>query len=68
MNIFTKHPHSVGETYLQHMKFACKFGSQLIGGGIACVIHAIFPFFFQNTGSQITIKLAKKFENRNQTK
>lgn len=64
MNIFTKHPHSIGETYIQHWRVAFKFGSRLLGGGLACMIHAFFPFLFQTTGSRITLQLAEKFENR----
>lgn len=43
-NPFTKHPHSVGETYLQHLLIAWKGTYRL---GISAVIfffHAIFPF------------------------
>ncbi len=64
MNIFTAHPHSVGETYLQHMRFALKFGSRMIVGGCACIIHAIFPFLFQTTGSRMIHYLQENFINR----
>ncbi len=64
MNIFTKHPKSIGETYLQHLYFASIFGAKMVAGGLACMIHAIFPFVFQNTGSRMAIKLSEKFTNR----
>lgn len=54
-SIFTKHPHSVGETYLEHMFFALKFGAGLVWGGIACIIHSIFTFWFQKTGSSTAL-------------
>ena len=63
-NIFTRHPHSVGESYFQHCKFALSFGLKMIIGGAACLIHAIFPFFFQKTGSDILIKLIHFFIER----
>lgn len=44
---FTQHPFSVGETYLQHFKYALLFGVSMLMGGLACIIHAIFPFLFQ---------------------
>lgn len=44
-NIFTDHPHSIGETYFKHLLFAGQFGVTMIIGGVVCLIHAIFPFF-----------------------
>jgi len=48
---FTDHPASVGETYFEHMGRASCFGLRMIGGGIACLVHALLPFLFQRTGS-----------------
>jgi heme/copper-type cytochrome/quinol oxidase subunit 1 len=56
-NIFTQHPKSVNETYLQHMKFALLFGMTMIIGGIGCLIHAVLPFLFIQTGTNYLIKL-----------
>jgi hypothetical protein len=63
-NIFTVHPRSIGETYLQHLKFALIFGIKMLIGGIACIIHAVFPFLFQHTGSNILIKMVYFFVER----
>ena len=49
---FTEHPNSVGETYLEHMGMAFRFGCRLLLSGIACLLHGIFPFLFIKTGSQ----------------
>ena len=51
-NPFTKHPHEVGETYGEHFSNAFRFGLTMIGGGIACLVHAIFPFLCERTGSE----------------
>ena len=51
MKLFTKHPHSVGETYLEHMKFASGCGFCLVMAGLACIVHSIFPFWFKTTAS-----------------
>jgi hypothetical protein len=48
---FTDHPETVGETYLQHMGSASWFAMTMFVGGTACLLHAIFPFAFQKTGS-----------------
>ena len=57
MNPFTAHPHSVGESYVEHGLFACRYGAKMTLGGIAALLHGIFPFLFQTTGSRITREL-----------
>jgi len=61
-NPFTAHPNSVGETYLQHGLFACRYGAKMTAGGIAALVHGILPFFFQTTGSRITRELNATLE------
>jgi hypothetical protein len=48
---FTEHPGSVGESYGEHFVSASKFSISMIFGGIACLIHGLFPFVFVSTGS-----------------
>ncbi|MGN6515137.1 MAG: DUF6356 family protein [Rhizomicrobium sp.] len=50
-DIFTSHPHSVGETYSQHLASACSFGVRMVVAGSACLLHGVFPFLFVRTGS-----------------
>jgi len=54
-NFFTHHPHSINETYPEHLRFASVTGLKLIGAGMACLIHSFCPFWFENTAST-TIK------------
>lgn len=63
-NIFTEHPHSVGETYFQHLKFASLFAFRMIIGGFACLIHAFLPFVFKKTGSNMLLKSTHHFVTR----
>ena len=49
--LFTDHPASVGETYLQHLLQALGFALRMLAGGLACLIHAFLPFLFVRTGS-----------------
>lgn len=63
-NIFTKHPHSLEETYFQHLFFALKFGVTMLLGGLACIMHAIFPFLFEKTGSNLLLKMTHNFIER----
>lgn len=50
--LFTEHPASVGETYGEHLAMATGFGTRMILGGLACLLHGIFPFLFVKTGSK----------------
>ena len=61
-NPFTAHPHSVGESYLEHGLFACRYGAKMTAGGLAALLHGVFPFLFQATGSRITRELAATLE------
>jgi hypothetical protein len=63
-NIFTDHPQSMNETYWQHFACAVKFGSKMFIGGIACLIHAIFPFIFQKTGSNLLFQMMHDYVDR----
>lgn len=52
-NPFTDHPASVGETYSEHLVHASGFGFAMLKGGVVCLVHALLPFMFEKTGSQI---------------
>ena len=56
-NPFTAHPHSVGETYPEHFRFALAYGWRMTRGGIAALLHAVFPFLFEKTASALTDEL-----------
>ncbi len=49
---FTEHPASVGESYFQHMGMAFSFSAKMLGAGVCCFFHGLFPFLFVKTGSQ----------------
>ena len=61
-NPFTAHPRDVGETYLEHGLFACRYGAKMTAGGIAAFLHGLLPFLFQTTGSRITRELNETLE------
>ena len=61
-NPFTAHPRQVGETYLQHGFFACRYGLKMLAGGAAAFLHGLFPFLFETTGSRITRELNAMLE------
>ncbi len=57
MSIFTNHPKAIGETYGQHFIHAGGFGFSMIGGGIACLLHAVCPWLCEKTGSDMIRRL-----------
>ncbi len=56
-NLFTAHPASVGESYGRHFRFALAFGMRMTLGGLAAVVHAVFPFLFITTASRALERL-----------
>ena len=62
---FTKHPHSINESYLEHMFAAGYYGFKMVIAGLACIIHAIFPFLFESAASDCAKEINKAVENRN---
>ncbi|RJY10027.1 DUF6356 family protein [Aurantiacibacter aquimixticola] len=68
LKAFTKHPATVGETYFKHLAHAGGFGSRMVLGGLACIVHAIFPFLFIKTGSRLIADLHRRMiEQRTRT-
>lgn len=64
MKLFTEHPATVGETYLQHFRKAMGFASALTVNGLACFIHAFFPFLFKTNASDCVISLHDELKER----
>lgn len=50
--LFSEHPASVGETYLQHMRVALGFAGPLARAAGAASVHAFLPFLFKTTASR----------------
>jgi hypothetical protein len=57
MKLFTQHPASVNESYVEHLFMASIFSLKLLLASTACFLHAIFPFMFERTGSHIITEL-----------
>jgi len=55
--LFTHHPAAVGESYGEHLLAASGFGFRMLLGAIACLIHAVLPFLFVTTGSNMIREL-----------
>ncbi len=55
--LFTEHPRSVDESYLQHLAAALGFSVRLALAALACLVHAFLPFLFVKTGSAMITTL-----------
>jgi hypothetical protein len=64
LDLFTRHPRTVDETYVEHMGVAWSFAVPMLLGGLACFVHGIFPFLFETTGSRCVKTLYTRIANR----
>jgi hypothetical protein len=55
--LFSDHPQSIGESYVEHAAVASSFGFRMLLGGLACLVHALVPGLFTATGSQVITQL-----------
>lgn len=61
---FLSHPHSVNESYMQHMAFALRFAVTLLLAALAALVHAILPFLFEKTASRMIAGMYARTQNR----
>tara|TARA_Y100000817_G_C16451964_1_gene365416 strand:+ start:158 stop:406 length:249 start_codon:yes stop_codon:yes gene_type:complete len=62
--IFTEHPHSIGETYFEHLICAAGYGLKMIFVGFAAIIHSVFPFLFETTASDLAKEITGDVDSR----
>ena len=62
--LFTQHPQSLGMSWLSHGVGAAKIGSELIGAGCACFVHAIVPGWFTETAGRTVVRLHDHMQRR----
>jgi hypothetical protein len=58
--LFLDHPASLGESYGEHLREASRFGLAMVGGGLACMVHALVPALFETRGSDTVAQLHDK--------
>ena len=63
-NIFTEHPKSVGETYFQHLFNSLRYTFTFLLLFFITFIHAILPFLFVRTASDIVCEMSADMECR----
>ena len=50
--LFLDHPRSIGMGWIGHGIGAVQIGFRMIGGGLACLVHAIVPALFTETAGR----------------
>ena len=56
-SFLTRHLQSVDETYFEHFGQALRFSITLAVAAVVCLVHALLPFLFERTGSQLIDRL-----------
>tara|TARA_B000000475_G_C15677084_1_gene316549 strand:+ start:215 stop:481 length:267 start_codon:yes stop_codon:yes gene_type:complete len=62
-NLFNKHPSDVGMSYFRHMLLSLKFSIMLFIASIKAFLHALFPFMFETSTSDVVAKINKKLNS-----
>jgi hypothetical protein len=64
LELMTRHPDAVGETYGEHLGTAWSISATLMAAGFACLIHGLLPFAFQTTASRTIGRLHNRISQR----
>ena len=65
--LFTHHPRSLGLSWAGHAAGAVRIGAAMIGGGAACIVHAVVPGWFTETAGRIVVRLHDHMQHRRAT-
>jgi hypothetical protein len=58
--LFTNHPKSVDEIYLEHLGFVVAVAGNLFLAGAPALVHALVPALCQTTASRHIVRLSSK--------
>ena len=63
--LFLDHPRSVGETYLQHQRFALRISGQLMMAAAGAIFYAAVPKLCETSASRSIRSLYQLVQPRN---
>jgi hypothetical protein len=63
--LFLEHPRSLDMSWAKHGGGAVKVGFQLIGAGVAALVHAAVPGIFGETASKTVIRIHDHIQTLN---
>lgn len=64
--IFTGHPHAVGESYTEHFGVAMRYSGRLFAASFCALVHAFLPFCFEKTASGMIRRMVADMDRRSQ--
>jgi Family of unknown function (DUF6356) len=62
--LFTDHPRSLGMSWAEHGVGAAKISAELIGAGLAALVHAIVPGWFTETAGRTVTRIYDHIQSR----
>ena len=62
--LFIEHPRSLGMTWAGHGAGAVKIGAELLGAGLACMVHAVVPGVFTQTAGKTVARIYDHIQAR----
>lgn len=62
--MFLDHPRSLGMSWKSHGAGAVRIGLRMIGGGLACLVHAVMPSWFTETAGRTVNSLHEHMVSR----
>jgi Family of unknown function (DUF6356) len=63
-NLFTHHPHAVGESYMQHFGVALSYSGRMFVAAFCALVHAVLPFMFEKTASGMIRTMVADMDRR----
>jgi Family of unknown function (DUF6356) len=66
-SLFIAHPDALGETYFQHLGHAMSYAGRMFAAGFCALTHAIFPFLFEKTASNLIKQMYAEMTSRGAT-
>lgn len=61
---FLAHPHAMGESYFEHLAFACWFSGRLFRAAAAALLHALVPCLCRTTASDTILGMQDAIARR----
>ena len=62
--LFLEHPRSLGMSWASHGVGAVKISAELIGAGLACLVHAVVPGWFTQTAGKTVTRMYDHMQQR----
>ena len=62
--LFVEHPRSLGMSWAKHGAGAVRISAELVGAGVACLVHAAVPGWFTQTAGRTVERLHDHMHKR----